>query len=129
METNVGVTSDDFFYKLDTATFSKTTLVEITSLGITSPGDVQVSIDEDAGYVFFAVGLEVYRIDYPTATSITTLHNPGNSAMTIDIANQRVIFADGSGNAAWMDYDGNNIETLLDWPAADDIVSMNKGDS
>ena len=123
-ESDVGVTSDDKMYTYRLSDGTKTELTDITGKGGAGLGSVRVHIDEDDGILFWASGLSIYSVSYPTAGSINTVLSPGNSAFCLDRARKKVLYGDGLGDIFQMNYDGSSTEKVLNWPATYDIVSM-----
>ena len=129
IETNAGSSTDDFLYRLDLSTFVRTEMLDITSLGVTSPSDFQVNIDEAEGIMVFGNRNTIYKSDYPTASGWSTLATPNNSANTLNRVDKKIIYGDSMGNVNQMDYDGSNQEIILDWPSTYEIICLNAGQS
>ena len=113
--------------RLTLADGTETTLVSVLSTTLSGPDGITGAIDEDAGKAFFANGLRVFVMDYPSGSTLTQIVSGTPDGMALDRINQKVIYTTTGGDIRRCNYDGSSDEGVLSLTTALSLSSVDLG--
>jgi hypothetical protein len=122
--------STDRIYRITLSDLSKTNIVDMSSLGLTSLDTAEIIVDEEENKGFFLsteTPRKIYSFTTPGGGALSTVVSSCGRGLALDRLNKKVFYSDTSGDIHRCDYDGTNSEKIYDYTSNLEIHSLDVG--